>query len=172
MKKTLFAAVLLVCAPAFATGPERGDGASAVAGASAFSSALSVSKAAAVGIGGSAAALGGSASALGGTSVATGGTVSGLGGTGGASSVSIAGDANRAYALGMSALAASANACQASVSLAFVAFTYSVDFCKIVALAAAAQAAQFDSRSVQNVLCKVPEIAESASECAGLAGVK
>lgn len=67
----------------------------------------------------------------------------------------------------MAGLATSANACQASVSVAVVAFTYTVEFCRALAEAAALQAAGFDKNSVMNRLCQVQSMAEVAQECVG-----
>jgi hypothetical protein len=116
---------------------------------------------------GGAGGLGGSA--YGGTGIggsAVGGTASAS--ATGNGSVSVAGDANKAYALGMAGLTSSYNACQGSFSIAFLAATYTVQFCALIQKAQMMSVTGFDKRSVQNVLCLDPEIAQSASECANL----
>lgn len=107
---------------------------------------------------------------LGGSSVATGGlggSVTGV--VGGAASpsqsVNVNGDSSKAYALGMSSLAASANACQGSVAVAFLAFTYTVEFCAALQKAVAMSQFGFDRQSIKNLLCMDEKIAYAASEC-------
>lgn len=73
---------------------------------------------------------------------------------------------SRAYALGMSALTSSANACQGSVAIGPFAASYTIEFCARLAKAAAMSASGFDPRSVRNLLCLDEEVRASASECA------
>jgi hypothetical protein len=155
----LIAAGLALALPLHATegfgrGPEFGGDAfsSSAAAAAAAASAKSIAAAGASAVNGSVSGVGGAG---------------GAGGAGGSSQVSVGGDANRAYALGMSALTSSANACQGSIAVAFLAASYTVEWCALLQRAATMRAMGFDARSVQNLLCRDEAIAASAAECAG-----
>jgi hypothetical protein len=95
-------------------------------------------------------------------------TVGSVAGGSASNSMSVQGDANKAYALGMSSLTSSANACQGSFSFAFLAASYTVRFCELMQKAIVMGGAKFDTRSIQNVMCLDPDIAQSASECAAV----
>jgi hypothetical protein len=145
-------ALPLHAAEGFGRGPEFGGDAFSSSAAAAAASAKSSAAAGASAVNGSVSGVGGAG---------------GAGGAGGSSQVSVGGDANRAYALGMSALTSSANACQGSIAVAFLAASYTVEWCALLQRAATMRAMGFDARSVQNLLCRDEAIAASAAECAG-----
>jgi hypothetical protein len=70
----------------------------------------------------------------------------------------------KSLSFGGTGLAASANSCQGSISVGPFGGTYSVEFCKFLAIADGMRASGFTVRSVQKVMCKIPEVAES-EEC-------
>lgn len=86
------------------------------------------------------------------------------GGAGGSASGGAGGSVSsndKAYALGMAGLAASANACQGSVSIFVVGFTYTVEYCETIALAAAVHGLTNDQATVKEMLCQNPRLRQA-----------
>jgi hypothetical protein len=151
MKRMIGAVLVMACGAAWAGGGQGGatsiSGASAAAGAAAISGSVS-----------GAAAVNGPVNAL------SGGNTLSASPSAQTGAVSNTYD-SRAYALGMSALASSANACQGSTSILFFATTWTVKSCQAAALAEAMARTGFSQASQRNVLCGVEEVAAAASEC-------
>lgn len=95
------------------------------------------------------------------------GGAGGLGGTGTGGNVGNISQENKSYGIGAPGLAASANACQGSVSIAVVGFTYTVEFCRALQEVTMMTALGLSKESILNRLCQVDTVAETASECVG-----
>lgn len=100
--------------------------------------------------------------------IASGGSggAGGTGGTGGVGTGNVSQEA-KSYGLGMAGLAASANACQGSVSIAVVGFTYTVEFCRTLQEVTMMGSLGFSKESLLNRVCQLDSIAATASECTG-----
>lgn len=95
----------------------------------------------------------------GGDATAAGGA-GGAGGTGG----NTGNVTQKSVAIGGTGLAASANACQGSLSIGPIGGTFDVDFCRKLAITDGMRASGFSEKSQQRVLCQIPEVKDSA-EC-------